>query len=146
MKKMILSLLLAAVTIGVNICEMDKITFMVVQFILLFLYAIWLQKVDEKEFLNKKNEMTFWRFFLVLISRMVAIAALSVNVFAAFTMLGVGVVSIIFLLLTVILAGSTIKAIFLYVGESDNDEEDWPWGIINKKGLLYKRSRPFLLG
>lgn len=124
MKKMILSLLLAAVTIGVNICEMDKITFMVVQFILLFLYAIWLQKVDEKEFLNKKNEMTFWRFFLVLISRMVAIAALSVNVFAAFTMLGVGVVSIIFLLLTVILAGSTIKAIFLYVGESDNDEED----------------------
>ena len=124
MKKMILSLLLAAVTIGVNICEMDKITFMVVQFILLFLYAIWLQKVDEKEFLNKKNEMTFGRFFLVLISRMVAIAALSVNVFAAFTMLGVGVVSIIFLLLTVILAGSTIKAIFLYVGESDNDEED----------------------
>lgn len=121
---MILSLLLAAVTIGVNICEMDKITFMVVQFILLFLYAIWLQKVDEKEFLNKKNEMTFGRFFLVLISRMVAIAALSVNVFAAFTMLGVGVVSIIFLLLTVILAGSTIKAIFLYVGESDNDEED----------------------
>lgn len=124
MKKMILSLLLAAVTIGVNICEMDKITFMVVQFILLFLYAIWLQKVDEKEFLNKKKEMTFGRFFLVLISRMVAIAALSVNVFAAFTMLGVGVVSVIFLLLTVILAGSTIKAIFLYVGESDNDEED----------------------
>ena len=123
MKKLLFSLLLAAVTIGVNIYKIDETTFTVVQFVLLFLYAIWLQKVDEKEFLNKKNEITFGRFFLVLISRMVAIAALSVNVFAAFTMLGVGIVSVIFLLLTVILAGSTVKAIFLYVGENDNDED-----------------------
>ena len=110
-----------AITIGANICEMDKTTFMVVQFILLFLYATWLQKIDDKEFVNKKNEITTGRFLLVVISRLTSIAALVLIVFFIFNTLQVSVVSIVFSLLAIILAGSTLKSLFIFVLGNNED-------------------------
>ena len=122
MKKFLFSLLYSASLFGADMFRMDETTYGVVLFVFFILYAIVLQNVDEREFINKENEVTLGRFLLVLASRFLPLISMIIILIGAYASYGSSIVLISFSILWVLFIISVIKQIFSFVPDDEEEE------------------------